>query len=89
VLRCDEDLEEFILLKREQLNILPNLKEINSVSIKITDKNERQRESKIRKVMDNLWMYVGSYRLVTEEQMDEEAIWYVMDEVGSFVKHSD
>lgn len=39
--------------------------------------------------MDNLWKYVGTYRLVTQEQMDEEAIWYVMDEVGSFAKHSD
>jgi tubulin--tyrosine ligase-like protein 12 len=34
-------------------------------------------------------MYAGSYRLVTEEQMDEEAIWYIMDEVGSVMKHSD
>jgi len=34
-------------------------------------------------------MFVGNYRLVTEEQMDEEAIWYVNDEVGSAICHSD
>lgn len=39
--------------------------------------------------MDKIWMYVGTYRLVNEEQMDEECIWYIMDEVGSAIKHSD
>ena len=39
--------------------------------------------------MDKLWMFASTYRLVTEEQMDEENIWYVMDEVGSAIAHSD
>ena len=34
-------------------------------------------------------MYTNTYRLVTEDQMDEENIWYVMDEVGSSISHSD
>ncbi len=34
-------------------------------------------------------MYAGTYRVVTEEQMDEESAWYIMDEVGSSIKHSD
>lgn len=39
--------------------------------------------------MQKLWMYVGTYRLVTEEQMDEENIWYINDEVGCSIRHSD
>ena len=39
--------------------------------------------------MDKIWMHIGTYRLVSEDQMDEESIWYIMDEVGSFIRHSD
>lgn len=34
-------------------------------------------------------MYAGTYRVCSEEQMDEENIWYITDEVGSSIKHSD
>lgn len=36
-----------------------------------------------------MWKYAGTYRLVSENQMDEENIWYINDEVGSLMKHSD
>ncbi len=39
--------------------------------------------------MDKLWMYLGTYRIVREDQMDEENVWYLMDEVGSAMSHSD
>jgi tubulin--tyrosine ligase-like protein 12 len=39
--------------------------------------------------MRNLWKYAGTYRIVSEDQMDEENIWYINDEVGSLVRHSD
>ena len=55
----------------------------------MTEKDERVKEQKVRKVMDKIWMYIGSYRLVTPDKMDEECVWYVMDEVGSAIKHSD
>lgn len=29
------------------------------------------------------------YRLATEEQLDETAVWYVNDEVASAMRHSD
>lgn len=34
-------------------------------------------------------MYLGTYRIVKEDQMDEENVWYLMDEVGSAMLHSD
>ena len=86
---CDEDLESFILANRTAKGFLPKLEEINRVKVTITNKEEREKEKNIRKVMDKLWMYANTYRLVTEEQMDEENIWYMMDEVGSAIAHSD
>ena len=36
-----------------------------------------------------MWAYAGTYRLVTENQIDEENVWYINDEVGSAIRHSD
>lgn len=47
-LTCDYDLEEYIFSQRETKGFLPSLKEINRVSIKVKDMNERQREKDIR-----------------------------------------
>ena len=69
--------------------IPPKLRELNRVKLAVTDWSEREKERNVRKVMDNIWMYANTYRLVTEDQMDEENIWYVMDEVGSSIGHSD
>lgn len=88
-LYCDEDLEFYVIENKSAKNFLPNLKTINKVTIKITDKETREKEKKIRKAMDEIWKYVGTYRLVTPDQMDEESIWYLMDEVGSSIRHSD
>ena len=68
---------------------MPKLIEINNVPIKITEKTVRLKEKNIRKVMSKMWMYAGTYRVVSEDHMDEENIWYIMDEVGSAIKHSD
>ena len=34
-------------------------------------------------------MYVGTYRIASSDQMDEENVWYINDEVGCAMKHSD
>mmetsp|Transcript_38682 Transcript_38682/g.28551 ORF Transcript_38682/g.28551 Transcript_38682/m.28551 type:complete len:123 (+) Transcript_38682:604-972(+) len=51
--------------------------------------HERALEKEVRRIMNGIWRYVGTYRLVSEQQMDEESIWYVMDEVGCAITHSD
>lgn len=88
-LQCDEDLEEYIIANCKEKGYLPKLREINRVSINIEDKEQRAKEKQIRQVMDKIWMFAGNYRLVSNEQMDEESIWYIMDEVGSSISHSD
>jgi tubulin--tyrosine ligase-like protein 12 len=85
---CDDELEEYII-SNDKLSLMPKLKEINYVSVKIIDPAVRERERNIRDVMRKLWKYAGTYRIVTEEQMDEENIWYINDEVGSSIRHSD
>lgn len=74
---------------RQEKGFLPSLIEINRVSIQIIDVTHRDKEKNIRKVMDKIWMYLGTYRIVKEDQMDEENVWYLMDEVGSAMLHSD
>ncbi|CAN6480232.1 unnamed protein product [Victoria cruziana] len=41
------------------------------------------------RVMNAMWFYMMSYRLADEEKIDETPVWYVMDELGSALRHSD
>lgn len=66
---------------------MPALKELNGVRRGLTQ--ERWVEKKIQKVMKNIWMYTGCYRIAAGNKMDESSIWYVCDEVGSALAHSD
>lgn len=68
---------------------MPELQEINGVPAKITDFAAREKERNIRKVLSKMWAYTGTYRLVTDDQMDEENVWYINDEVGCAMRHSD
>ncbi|KAG0585973.1 hypothetical protein KC19_2G053400 [Ceratodon purpureus] len=43
----------------------------------------------IDRVMSAMWQYILTYRLADEEKLDETPIWYVMDELGSSIRHSD
>jgi tubulin--tyrosine ligase-like protein 12 len=88
ILICDEDLEAYILtLRAAHPEVLPGLRTLNDVSVTVTE--EREKERQVRKVTRELWKYAGTYRIVSESQMDEENIWYINDEIGSLIKHSD
>lgn len=43
----------------------------------------------IERIMSAMWRYILTYRLADEEKLDETPIWYVMDELGSSIRHSD
>ncbi|CAI5537688.1 unnamed protein product, partial [Closterium sp. Naga37s-1] len=43
----------------------------------------------VDRVLHAMWRHVCSYKLATETQLDESAVWYVMDEFGSAFRHSD
>ncbi|CAO2842027.1 unnamed protein product [Amaranthus hypochondriacus] len=41
------------------------------------------------RVLNAMWLYLMTYRLADEEKIDETSVWYVMDELGSALRHSD
>ncbi|XP_071721457.1 uncharacterized protein [Rutidosis leptorrhynchoides] len=46
-------------------------------------------EPLVDRVLNAMWLYLMSYRLADDEKIDETSIWYVMDELGSALRHSD
>ncbi|KAI3443556.1 hypothetical protein Pfo_000221 [Paulownia fortunei] len=46
-------------------------------------------ESLTDRVINAMWLYLMTYRLADEEKIDETSVWYVMDELGSALRHSD
>ena len=46
-------------------------------------------EPLLERVLRAMWQHVQMYRLATEEQLDETAVWYVTDEVAAALRHSD
>jgi tubulin--tyrosine ligase-like protein 12 len=61
------------------------------VGLKYVNENdaEKGRPELVDHVISKLWGYFSSYRLSTESSYDENAIWYVLDEFGSSILHSD
>ncbi|KAL4297644.1 hypothetical protein GQ457_12G022040 [Hibiscus cannabinus] len=46
-------------------------------------------EPVVDRVLNAMWLYLMTYRLADEEKLDETPVWYVMDELGSALRHSD
>lgn len=46
-------------------------------------------ESLADRVINAMWFHLMTYRLADEEKIDEDPVWYVMDELGSALRHSD
>ncbi|KAJ9547926.1 hypothetical protein OSB04_020469 [Centaurea solstitialis] len=88
----------------EIVEFLPNLSLINGVNTtRVLESGKRVIDSMLRprlpewtadeplvdRVLNAMWLYLMSYRLADEEKIDETSIWYVMDELGSALRHSD
>jgi tubulin--tyrosine ligase-like protein 12 len=48
-----------------------------------------KNEEKLKFISKNIWKMANSYRLASSEQLDETSTWYMMDEVGNAVEHSE
>jgi tubulin--tyrosine ligase-like protein 12 len=77
-LEVDEDLADFFWA-----HPLPHLRYLNGYDVL------KGKPSEADLVAHDLMKLVGSYRLATEEKMDESNVWYVMDELGCSILHSD
>ncbi|XP_030538413.1 tubulin--tyrosine ligase-like protein 12 isoform X1 [Rhodamnia argentea] len=86
------------------LESLPNLSFLNGVSTnKILEAGKHVIDSILEprlpewkpgepltdRVINAMWQYLMTYRLANEEKIDETPAWYVMDELGSALRHSD
>ena len=90
------DLKEYnIMMDTELLKKLnTKIKYINGISLKtILSRNDKyenllqlKRENYVHKYM---WAINRTYRLVSEEKYDEDAIYYLNDEFGTSINHSD
>lgn len=88
----------------EILEFLPNLFLLNGVKASKIFESEKHvvdsmlqprlpewnpDEPLVDRVLNAMWLYLMSYRLADEEKIDETSVWYVMDELGSALRHSD
>ncbi|KAA8523324.1 hypothetical protein F0562_009747 [Nyssa sinensis] len=88
----------------EILESLPNLSLLNGVNAsKILESGKCVIDSILQprlpewtaeeplsvRVINAMWLYLMTYRLADEEKIDETSVWYVMDELGSALRHSD
>ncbi|CAD8093778.1 unnamed protein product [Paramecium sonneborni] len=92
-LSCDLEVEEVLyeLHKSNKLNaVAPFLRLVNQRDIRYESYIPAQEEqNEIQFIKQNLFKLTGNYRLLTSDQMDESAVWYLMDELGSSIQHSD
>jgi hypothetical protein len=86
---CDIILEAYILDTRPYRHFLPNLKTINRIPVELKDLGKRTQEKQILEIMRKMWRRVGTYRLVKPGVMDEDPTFYIDDEVGASICHSD
>ncbi|KAF7836810.1 tubulin--tyrosine ligase-like protein 12 [Senna tora] len=88
----------------EILEFLPNISKLNGVSAsKILESGKHVIDSMLLprlpewnadepladRIISAMWQYLMNYRLADEEKIDETSVWYVMDELGSALRHSD
>lgn len=70
--------------KKNQADFLPNLRIVNGVSINVTDLFTRGREKRTIKMLNDLAKHANHYSFG-----NQEPCWYIQDEVGSTIGHSD
>ncbi|PHT45524.1 hypothetical protein CQW23_14682 [Capsicum baccatum] len=88
----------------EIVKALPNLSQLNGINTsKILEFGTSVVDSMLQprlpewaagepltdRVINAMWLYLMTYRLADEEKIDETSVWYVMDELGSALRHSD
>lgn len=86
------------------LESFPNLSSLNGVSTSDILESEKHvidsvlqprlpkwtsTEPLADRVIGAMWLYLMTYRLADEEKIDETSVWYILDELGSTLRHSD
>ncbi|CAK4081372.1 unnamed protein product [Aphanomyces euteiches] len=76
---------------REMLTTVPSLltRMEGLMQISVEDEESTSTEERVNTVLKSMWRYINSYRLGHLKPEDAATIWYVMDEFGSAIEHSD
>lgn len=89
---CDDDMAEYFIDKNNAgslKDMLPNLETINKIPIP-SSWDDYKVEKEIQYILKHIWKYACTYRFgTTANEVDKESYWYMMDEVGSSLQHSD
>lgn len=80
ILYIDSLFERFIW---QQIDSFPALKRLNNWQV------SKGRPKGIDRVCSIIPRIAGHYRMATEDTLDETSVWYVMDELGCAILHSD
>ncbi len=94
----EEETEDALKIVSRNLNKIqnacPNLKIINNYSLEKL-KNLESSEDKLKIyqkenwVKKHMWKIIQTYRLMTSNKYDEDSTWYINDEFGCSINHSD
>lgn len=76
---------------KEQLEATPGLLERMESLMQLASDDEEQLEKHqwVSNVVDRVWKFANTYRIGNLRPEEASAIWYVMDEFGSAIEHSD
>lgn len=88
----DQDVEDYLWEQhatKKLASFLPKLKYINGFSLLLGKPENKAKEMHIRYIMKYLWKFAGTFKLVAQEEISYEPYWYIMDELGCSVSHSD
>lgn len=69
------------------MGFLPNLKVINGIDASLVEMPARNKIRDALEIMEKLSLIAGVY--VVGQGVNSQPVWYVNDEVGSIVSHSD
>ena len=86
-LKCGYQLEEYICKERDNQGILPKLRLLNNIDVSVTAMDDRNKMRDSIELMTKLPLISSCY--VVGQGVASQGIWYVNDEVGSIVGHSD
>lgn len=78
---------------KEQLEQTPQLLErmesLMQLSTADEDEGQLSKDQRMGNVMECVWKFANTYRIGNLKPEEASAIWYIMDEFGSAIEHSD
>jgi len=75
--------------KEEKEGEEENDEEVDEVAEEVKQLTVEEINERIDKVWNRMWKYNQTYKVMDSTGSDQSSVWYVMDEVGSGIQHSE